>query len=233
MVPENSYVAWALSLVVLVVVGGHSWGRQQSEVGRNRCRAGRSGASRQTCTRLWTCKVKRPSPCPPFQGQGLHLPPGGGCWGAADGAGTWLAGKAFLWSQHKLSSFLFHNLSCLPGSAFQMTATWPPFWCQAQRRQPEAGVQEERTWRDGFSSTSMLLQPDTRWEPRALTQAPGPRGLCLPWVQGGGWGLAEHPSPAGHTVEQQKETWASERPLGGESRVEETGLWEEGAKDAS
>ena len=35
-VPENSYITWALSLVVLVVVGGRSWGRQQSEVGRNR-----------------------------------------------------------------------------------------------------------------------------------------------------------------------------------------------------
>ena len=87
----------------------------------------------------------------------------------------------------------------------------------------------------------MLLQPETRWEPRALTQAPGPRGLWPPWVQGeapqpvlgGGWGLVEHPSPAGHTVEQRNKTWPSEQPLWGESRVGETGLWEEGAKDAS
>ena len=35
--PENSYVAWALiSLVVLVVVGGRPWGRQQSQVGSSR-----------------------------------------------------------------------------------------------------------------------------------------------------------------------------------------------------
>ena len=53
--------------------------------------------------------------------------------------------------------------------------------------------------------------------------------LC--WV--GGWGLAEHPSPAGHTVEQRNKTWPSEHRLRGESRVGETGLWEEGAKDAS
>lgn len=57
----------------------------------------------------------------------------------ADGAGIWLPRKTSLWPQPRLSPLLFHSLSCVPWSAFPMNARWPPFWCQARRRRPEAG----------------------------------------------------------------------------------------------
>lgn len=117
---------------------GAPWDRQQSEVGSSRG-AGLEGQGLQG-RRGHDCGHPRSSdlPCPPFQGQDLllHLV-------AAAGSSRWSRNlaprKVFPLSRLKLASFLFHSLSCLPGSAFQMTAMWPPFWCQVQRRRPEAG----------------------------------------------------------------------------------------------
>ena len=79
-----------------------------------------------------------------------------------------------------------------------MTAMWPPFWCQAQRRRPEAGCpgrEDLERWLFISSHASAARHPlgaasthPGTWATRALAALGSGRGIpaCAGWG-GGGW----------------------------------------------
>lgn len=141
----GSLFAGALRRLLVLMVGGWPLGRQQPEAGGSR-EVGLENKGLQG-RYIHDSRVLRPNNLPSgspspirVKASSCHLAVVGE---VTDGARSWFSGKICLWAQPGSSSPLFPNLSCLPWFvnllAFQMNAVWPPLWCQAQRRQPEAG----------------------------------------------------------------------------------------------